>query len=136
MNWKIRLLLSLGLWHEPSHFQEREASRFERPARKCLLELLSYFLLLLGLVFAIYSYWLDASGASSNWFQRSGAIVVATSLFVEYRRFKGPPTNRFGLTPRMKRLRNFFVPLGFILAVLGTAVWAYGDLFMRYFVQA
>lgn len=75
---------------------------------------------------------------SLNWFQRSGAIAVLCSVFIEFRYqklssplpstgfFSGNKPILVGYEPSKKRKRIH--QAGLSTGAIGTIIWAYGDL--------
>ncbi|MBZ2193030.1 hypothetical protein JFJ09_12505 [Pseudoalteromonas arctica] len=104
---------------------------------KQLRMLSSWILLVLSLVYCLYAGWLDFVATSENlqiknWFPRSGAILVAISIWSEYEptRLNSSPTNipAYSTTALYLKVLSLFKVLGIWCAVTGTVVWAYGDL--------
>jgi hypothetical protein len=72
-----------------------------------------------------------------SWFQRSGAIVVALAVWIEIKNNtisgfiypSGVSTNQF---KELKKAYGLYFNLvkwsGFILAIIGTVIWGYGDI--------
>ena len=99
----------------------------------------SWIVLVLSIILVFISIYLDVNDPtvgykSDHWFQRSGAVLVIASLWVEWNTSRaelgGDMSRVFGdLSPskRYVRLITAFSRLGLVCAVVGTAVWAYGD---------
>ncbi|MAC84264.1 MAG: hypothetical protein CL624_09025 [Arcobacter sp.] len=77
------------------------------------------------------------------WFQRSGSIIVTFAVFLEMWNNKiDIYLNPSGLTfSEHETFKNRFSVaylcikyFGFILAVIGTIIWGYGDLILKYFI--
>jgi hypothetical protein len=68
------------------------------------------------------------SDASDEWFPRSGACLVAAALFAEFASSFGPySTSTYQATRVLLFLRSVATTTGYLLAVVGTIIWAYGD---------
>jgi hypothetical protein len=96
----------------------------------------------LGLVIpiaALFDFLKPASESTSIWFQRSGSLAVFVAVCVEYNLFKlGSNIILTGLVkPSEKHPTEALTPAyralhvaSAILAVTGTIIWGYGDLFV------
>ena len=130
----IKRLVSSGMTEEESLTLLESFYIFHS---KQLRMLLSWIFLVLSLVYCLYSGWLDFVTFSedlkmNDWFPRSGAILVAISIWSEYEptRLNSDPINipMYSATPLYSKVLNLFKILGIWCAVIGTIVWAYGDL--------
>ncbi len=95
-------------------------------------------------VFSIFfSYLRPANDTPAEWFQRSGAIVVVLALWVElHNNTIGVFLNSVGddftgyiciLQKEFKARYVCIVRMGFIVAVLGSVIWGYGDVLYNQF---
>ena len=95
----------------------------------------SWLLLFLSIVWLGASFLLDLIDFKSGYFffQRSGAILVISSLWVEWLTSRTPLDGRMTMsldlvpTTRYAYIRSLFAKIGLYTAVFGTLVWAYGD---------
>ncbi|MEP3847424.1 MAG: hypothetical protein ABJM43_18925 [Paracoccaceae bacterium] len=125
------------------------ASTHDRPEfamwRACTYLPWSWLVLLLSFGICIYSLTLDvwairSSVEVNNWFARSGAVLVAASVWVEWNfvasRIDHMPMY-LGLNPtvRYRRLVSGFNKLALFGAISGTFVWAYGDILLPYIMD-
>ncbi len=92
----------------------------------------SFFLVLLGVlapIVVLYSVWIPETETYASWFQRSGSVLVIFSILSQLSLLKAhrkPVVN-------VDIYRKFYNPLSLLtvlLAIIGTAIWGYGDLFM------
>jgi hypothetical protein len=140
--WKIRAMIWMGFWqldlqHEmrvtDDEFLRNLPPRIEAYAGEFLKEIFSFLLLVISIFLAVFSLALDIAGFDNDWFQRSGAVVVGASLFVSFFRFE-----KAGLHPCLEwtrqgdLIRQIFKGTEFFCCVLGTLIWAYGDLFVDF----
>lgn len=72
-------------------------------------------------------FWWDISDPCAKWFQRSGAVLVAVAAASEFYQM---PIDKIGLTGEVGhyRVQKFFRRFGFMAIIVGTIVWAYGDM--------
>ena len=95
----------------------------------------SWLLAVISLVWMVGSIVLDEFCICGFWFQRSGAVVVLASLWVEWLTSRTPIhgalNHNANLIPtkRYVKWRSFFARSSLVSAILGTLVWAYGDFF-------
>ena len=95
-------------------------------------------LLLVAFSWLVFSYFISLGGAPDIWFARSGAILVLAAVVTEYRLSTKQQKNISRATvvagmgipnssnvPQANKFVGFF---SYFLAVLGTVVWAYGDI--------
>ena len=76
----------------------------------------------------------------SIWFQRSGSVMVVCAIWAEIRLFKidnlvnpsGLVSAEFRTFEPFKRWYFFLRIAGFFIAILGTMVWGYGDIFFDF----
>jgi len=135
----------LGFFHDPKnsksvkHYHGNDDSMRNRflPAHRQLPW--SWLFLIVSVIWMFISIYLDisdsATGANSGlWFQRSGAVLVVSSLWVEWLTSRaelgGRMSMAFGFispSQRYVRVINFFSNVGLFCAVAGTCIWAYGD---------
>lgn len=114
-------------------WQNRKATE-----KACFLDIA---VILTSWIILILFYFIDSTGeASLNLFQRSGAIAVLGTVFIEFRYQKlsspMPSMGYFsegepilvGYEPNKKRKRIH--QAGLSTGAFGTIIWAYGDLFM------
>lgn len=108
----------------------------------------STILILIGLMVPILAYCIDWFPESDNlpiWFQRSGSILVMTSVMVEFILLSEhltmyPGNNTWtdeNSKPIIDKYKTPYVLLtgsATFLAFIGTLIWAYGDLFIKYFI--
>ncbi len=131
-DWKIKTLTLVKLWiYKPSDWTQSNptSDEFKGMARKCLVEILSYFVLTASLIWVVISFKWDICDPRYEWFPRSGACLVASALLVELVAGFGPwRTPTYQATAFLTELRYIASVSGYILAVLGTIIWAYGDL--------
>jgi hypothetical protein len=139
---KIRILFAIGAWHhqseDPGAYIEVEESVLRKYEFKCWKEIVSYLILMCGIALMLNAFYIDATlslDQQSNpvyWFQRSGAILVAVSLFAEYSLHRGPSQVwAITATPLFLKIRQIVRFVGFLFAAIGTLIWAYGDLPFR-----
>ncbi|HCG8217836.1 TPA: hypothetical protein NJ504_004836 [Vibrio parahaemolyticus] len=76
----------------------------------------------------------------ATWFQRSGAVVVALAVWIEIKNNaisgyiypSGLSTSDFAILKQDYGLYfNLIKWSGFLLAILGTVIWGYGDIPLR-----
>jgi len=139
--WFVEFFISIGLWDRDRSLK-REITPDKGPyevikriVRWTLIELLFYAILIASYLWLILSFIWDCLGAEEQWFQRSGAIVVAAALISEFFRFsdnraRAHSSHFVKVSKRFIRVRHIMENFGFISIVLGTIVWAYGDLLM------
>ena len=115
------------------------------PPARWIQQLLTVYPLLAitGVAWTIYSYVQAVNHRSdSTWFARSGAVLCLIGFLCFYRRLL-----RHDLRPRASRntiddsadakeaeqIRHddWATATGFVLTVVGTVIWAYGDLWIR-----
>lgn len=135
MDWKARLLINAGLMQgdgEVSH----EPDLLRQPAAlwSALFVIISYVLLLAACGWTLVGFIWDRADPASHWFQRSGAVLVAASLLMEFlvpwvMRYQAPVIG-FHPTPLYFRMSEGFRLLGVLLAAVGTCIWAYGDILL------
>lgn len=98
------------------------------------LSFLLLFALVCALLSALFSPEFEKQGA---WFQRSGALVVVISIWVQFKlqadftyfdsdSYAVPIT----LSDQTMRLYTISSRLNIIFAIAGTIIWGYGDLFL------
>ena len=101
----------------------------------------SWLLLLISILWMFISIYLDIrepkDSESCFWFQRSGAVSVLASLWVEWLTSRAElggsmsmAFNHISPSKRYIRIINVFSIAGLFFAILGTFVWAYGDMFI------
>lgn len=91
------------------------------------------FLAVLPPILAFFGYFRPDSETFGSWFQRSGALtvilaVIAELLLVKLQKYPGLT----GLLEAKDRWSNFYKAITYsaaFLAVIGTVIWGYGDLF-------
>jgi hypothetical protein len=96
------------------------------------------FLLGMCIIPSLWALSIDLNGSTEFWFQRSGSIMVIFAVLLEFNLFKynsveeagtvyveGQAVSKGGALPTFKKIIKVF---GFILAILGTLIWGYGDL--------
>lgn len=98
------------------------------------------FLLITTIAPAIISYIIDTNTGHEEWFQRSGSLMVLFAVLLEYRQnwIETPVIQAFfkvnngGVLTKIELppMRKFLKYLAFILILLGTAIWGYGDLIL------
>jgi hypothetical protein len=90
-----------------------------------------FLFIIWGVIFVVsscyldYLYFLDIN----TWFQRSGALLVILGAICESKHIEkviAPDKGIIG-TP-LSTKQKFVVHSGFIMAIIGTLIWAYGDL--------
>ena len=137
MNWKSKLLVSMGFWCEDravSRTSDATASVVvERIAIWTILEISSYAFLLLSYAWMLMGLFWDVSGSEKDWFQRAGAVLVLAGVLSEFcvvdsRKVRAAVADFVKITDLYKKIRSAFVYFGFFSILLGTFVWAYGDL--------
>jgi hypothetical protein len=89
-------------------------------------------------IFAFYSYLKPATESIASWFQRSGAITSIFAIFCQLRinnfleKVRGTAFaeswTMFNLFKRPLSIINYVV---IIIAIFGSLVWGYGDLFLK-----
>lgn len=99
---------------------------------------IEYTLLFFGFLWSLVSYFYSISGEPDIWFARSGAILVLFAIIVEYRLSKMLQTeiNNSNVVAGLGIPAGVSVPkansilsiVTHITVLLGTIVWAYGDL--------
>ncbi|MDA9351931.1 hypothetical protein N9Q74_01065 [Ascidiaceihabitans sp.] len=99
----------------------------------------SWLALLFSIILVLFSIYLDVFDShpaveSGLWFQRSGAVLVMASFWVEWNSSRADlggnmsmAFNHISLSKRYVRWIKTFSRMGFVCAVIGTAIWAYGD---------
>ena len=121
---------------------EQRISSFSPLYSKQLRIFLSWLALCFALALCVLSAFLDLAAISNvndfmNWFPRSGAILVAVAIWMEYEptRLNSSPTNipGYSTTPRYNKFLKFAKTIGVWAAVIGTIFWAYGDLLLVLF---
>jgi len=131
----IRVVVALGLWERLGGDRE-QGVRWQYPkfARIVLKELLVHILAIGSVVWAALSFYWDISDPIENWFQRSGAVIVGITVLLQYiGLIQGPDDNAYRISVRLKKRRLFFHYFKFWGAVLGTLIWAYGDMLVAQF---
>lgn len=98
----------------------------------CLFLVFSIIILLFSATIDLFGNYCDES-----FFQRAGAILVASALTLEFLRNNArqddPHEDLIVLAENIYTLRAFdsiFRQSGWLVAVLGTVIWAYGDLLL------
>ncbi|MEP3635992.1 MAG: hypothetical protein ABJN14_01865 [Paracoccaceae bacterium] len=77
----------------------------------------------------------EAENDPKHWFQRAGALVVFSGIFVEWRIveiIKDAPNSVgrvYAFTGRTWPFFNYMRRISLICSLVGTVIWAYGDLF-------
>ena len=99
------------------------------------------FVALIGVAIPLFSFlgWFIIEGQPLNtWFQRSGAVTVLASVWIEYNLLKASSIiNPVGMISQAQKdaIAKYKSPLEYfqyfvaLLAICGTAIWGYGDLF-------
>ncbi len=94
--------------------------------------LFSFLLVVLGVLapmLVLFSAWIPESETYASWFQRSGSILVIFSILSQLTLLE---THRKSVlnTDIYRNIYNTLSLLTVLLAIFGTAIWGYGDLFM------
>jgi hypothetical protein len=94
-------------------------------------------LLLIGVLWSVFSYFFTLYGEPDIWFTRSGAVLVLMAVIVEFRlgiiqqRNSSRSTVVAGLgipnSSRSPSENKNVAAVAHVLAVTGTLIWAYGD---------
>jgi hypothetical protein len=90
----------------------------------------------LALLWCLYSLCVDLRNPACSMFSRSGSILVGAGAWLGYHEARwsfvyDQGALYFNPDPSIKK----YVIVSFIFAILGTIIWGYGDLLLRYFVQ-
>ncbi len=135
--WRVHIFFGLIAANGASHVPEPlRLGEFEYLARANRRLLLAWLALFIAIVWAAISLALDVFANeplddSSHWFQRSGAVLVAAALWVEFESavvdFNSFSRINILPTERYRFLTMFFSRISLALAVVGTLLWAYGD---------
>lgn len=137
MDWKSKVMIQLGLWHKErsvsSTSNDAASSIVKRIGTWSIIQLISYVTLLAAYVWMIIGLYWDLSGSECNWFQRSGAIVVFSAVLTEFfvvdnYKVRAHVADFVKITDFYRKIQKLFFYFGFFSILLGTVVWAYGDL--------
>lgn len=79
-------------------------------------------LIIAGSSFTVDFYNID----NEFWFQRSGALIVAVSVYIAFHE-NSNKIKKIGVSLKIS-LRIWYQWLALFLGILGTLIWAYGDL--------
>jgi hypothetical protein len=161
-SWKLTPHLLLGLVETrtdiPSRqvFIERQMASMSKEEAENRLEsfspvyskhfrmFLTWLFILLSFVFCAISAVFDLSSLSNgvevmDLFPRSGAILVAVALWLEYEpnrlNYSSLSIPAYTSTQRYATWLKAFEGVGVLAAVCGTIIWAYGDILLKYLCQ-
>ena len=111
----------------------------ERNIKKVLLFCLPFLVLAIVIpVCAYFSIWIPDEESEKVWFQRSGSFTVLFAVLVEYKLSKITSLvnlNGVVISPQKERSNkyrgvfNIVAYLAAALAILGTLIWGYGDIY-------
>ena len=120
----------------------KDVKEIDKEIRKELWQCLGLFLIgVFILSLAYLSFLIPESERPETWFQRSGAIAVIFAIWIELKLFSisgyfNPAgavvieqevmMARFGLLHRSAKY------IAAILAIMGTLIWSYGDLYFKH----
>ena len=142
-DWRIELLLKLGLWKIGSEYQGHDHQhkpnnpyRLHKVLAKTTVRAhWSYIGLLLAVFWCLVSLvWDFIFSGEQSWFQRSGSILVMCSIIATYYGYiDSPPGSTpnqkfFEITKRFIIVRQYSRLLAIATAIFGTLIWGYGDL--------
>ena len=76
--------------------------------------------------------WYGINGPMESWFQRAGSLLVilgavSESIHVE----KVISADKGATGERLTRRQKFVIHSGFVMALIGTVIWGFGDLVLR-----
>lgn len=139
INWRVKFLLKLRIWHTERSLAtnriqgSKEIEILDRLSFWFLIELTCYTLLILAYIWLALGFAWDFSNSEKNWFQRAGAILVLTGLLSEFfvannNRARAHVADFVKNTGGFNSIRRFFMFFSFFSAILGTFIWAYGDM--------
>ena len=84
-----------------------------------------------AIIIAVISYYLDSIGfkAPDSWFQRSGSLIVVLGVVCESKHVQMVLSENLGAMGDTYKFKHKFINhAGFIIALVGTVIWGYGDI--------
>jgi hypothetical protein len=89
--------------------------------------------ILAGCIVAVVSLWIDLSSIEQSiWFQRSGSILVILGAICESKYIaKIISEDQTAMGDSITTKQVVIMHSGFIMALIGTAIWGYGDLLVK-----
>jgi len=88
------------------------------------------YYLLLGFFTALISVYLDSIQfleVDINWFQRSGSLLVILGVISESKYIAKTIREFYQVSGPITKLHKLSMHSGFIMALIGTFIWGYGD---------
>jgi len=102
---------------------------------------IDWFLTIIPICIFIISIRADVIGdIMESWISRSGSILVIFGAYLEYRQHFKTPSNTLsvggkllgGFAPEMSKERKRFHKTAITFVIIGTLIWGYGDLPMKF----
>ena len=114
----------------------------ERKIKQRLVICIGLFLLAVAIpLVSLFTELRPSSESLGIWFQRSGSIIVLLAVMIEFNLFKiGSELSSNGrvdnelhiLIDKFSSLKVWFSFFSSVLVIIGTVIWGYGDLFIKY----